>query len=389
MTISILITDLDLNVVGDPLDGWTDIDLTLRYRQPSSGVLTIPAYPEVIAQLGVDEPRRAVIMRDGEIVLSGPIEQPMAPYQRTLPGSDGAGDARPGTLQLAVVDDLAHLAGRLVYPDPTAAADSQTASHYTDSDTAETLMRDLVNLNAGPGALPDRQVPNLALGAVAGVGSTVSVSARFSNLLTELQGLAVAGGDLGFRIRQDAGQLLFEVYQPRDLTATARYSWDLGNLRSVSVERSAPTVTHAIVGGQGEEENRQIVERGDAAAAARWWRMEQWVDSRHEDTMDGLEQSGDEALAEGAERVQISAVTVDTEDLKFGRDVQLGDRATIAYLPGVEVSEVVRQAHIQATPDAGEHVTVLIGSQEATTDPDWVLLARRIHRRLTRLETSP
>ncbi|WP_119728332.1 siphovirus ReqiPepy6 Gp37-like family protein [Thermomonospora amylolytica] len=389
MTITVLVTDMDLKVVGDPLTTWTQLDMTLRFNEPSSGVMTIPADPEVVAQLDAGTGRRIVIIRDGQVVLAGPLERPMAPYQRTLPGDQGGDDPQPGTLQLAFVDDLVHLAGRLVYPNPAQAASAQTASHYTATGVnAEVLMRNLVNLNAGPGALVDRRVPHLALGTLAGVGSNVSIRARFTGLLAELQSAALVGGGLGFRTRQTSDQILFEVYQPRDLTGSARYSWELGNLRSVSVERSAPALTHAIVGGQGEDAARTIVERADPAAAARWWRIEQWVDSRNEDTVAGLQQSGDEALAEGGETTQISAVTVDTEDLRFGHDVQLGDRATIAYLPGVEASDIVRQAQIQATPGAGEHVTVLIGSQEATADPAWVRLARRIQRRLARLETG-
>lgn len=389
MSIDVLITDRDLNVLGDPLDGWTRLDVTLRFNEPSSGTITLPADPDAVRHIAAGT--RIVLIRDGQVLASGPIERPMAPYQRGLPsgeGGEGADDPEPGTLTLAWVDDLAHLSWRLVRPNPSAGVDQQTASHYELTDDAETVIRALVDLNLGPSALEERRVPGLILGDVAGVGSTVSVRSRFGTVLAEAQSMAIAGGGLGFRTRQVGSQIVFEVYQPVDRTRTARYSWDLGNLRSVTVEQAAPAITHAVVGGQGEEENREIIERADEAAAAAWWRIEGWVDSRHEDTTAGLQQSGDEALAEGGETVQIAAVTVDTPDLRFGRDVGLGDRATIAYRPGVDAAEIVRQATIQATPSSGEYVSLLIGSQEATQDPEWVVLARRIRRSLQRLETG-
>lgn len=384
--IQVLVTDRNLNAIGDPLTGWTRIDATLRWREPGSGTITLPARPETMELLAAGH--RLEIIEDGRYLTGGPMERPMAPYQRSIPGDEGGGEAPPGTVEVAWADDLVHLEWRRVYPNPALPVDSQDVSHYEATGSAEQVMRQLVDLNAGPNALPGRQVPALALGDLAGVGTTISVRARYSSLLAELQSAAINGGELGFRLRRAGGQLLFEVYQPRDLTAEARYSWDLGNLRSITVEQASPSLTHAIVGGQGEGSFREIVEVADAVAASRWWRIESWVDSRHEDTYEGLVQSGHEALIEGGESVQVSAVTVDTPDLTFGRDVDLGDRVTIAYLPGVEVSQIVRQAHIQITPTAGTHTTVLIGSQQATTDPAWVQITRRIQRRLTALETG-
>jgi hypothetical protein len=226
------------------------------------------------------------------------------------------------------------------------------------------------------------------MGDGTGAGTNVSVRSRFAPLLDELRSAAVNGGGLGFQIREDDAELVFEVYQPVDRTSTARFSQGLGNLRSVTVEQSAPQITHAIVGGQGELDAREIVERADDTAAARWWRIEGWIDSRNEDTTAGLEQSGDEALTEGAEQVRLAAVTVDTADLAFGVDYGLGDLVTVSPLPGVEVADTVRQAQIIATPGAGESVSVLVGSQEATNDEAWIRAVNRIQRRLGRLETG-
>jgi len=382
--LTVLISDLDLQVVADPLDTWTALEVTLRFNAVGSGTITVPARPEVLAELGPG--RRITVIRDGQVLISGPIESPLAAYQRGV--GDAGENADPGTVTVAFADDLAFLAGRLVYPDPSQAAGAQTTSHYTDTDQASTVMLAMVDVQAGPSALASRQVPHLVTDADPGLGATVSVRSRFAPLLDELRSVAVAGGGLGFRVSQDGTDLVFTVYQPADRTRTARFSWGLGNLRSVTVEQSAPQLTHAIVGGQGELEAREIVERADTDASDRWWRIEQWVDSRNEDTTAGLEQSGDEALAEGAETVRLAAVTIDTTDLAFGADYGLGDLVTVAPLPDVEVAETVRQVTVLATPAAGEHVTVLVGSQDATSDPEWVRLINQIRRRLGRLETG-
>jgi len=86
--------------------------------------------------------------------------------------------------------------------------------------------------------------------------------------------------------------------------------------------------------------------------------------------------------------VRLAAVTVDTPDLAFGTDFDLGDIVTVSPMPGIEIADTVRQAQITATPGAGEHVTVLVGSQEATSDAVWVSRVKRIQRRLSRLETG-
>lgn len=40
--ITILMTDRNLTVVGDPIDGWTEVDITLRFNEPATGTFTAP-----------------------------------------------------------------------------------------------------------------------------------------------------------------------------------------------------------------------------------------------------------------------------------------------------------------------------------------------------------
>lgn len=380
----ILITDQDLNYVGDPISDLQAIDVTKNFNQPDSGSFTVPAYPEYMSSLL--RGNRAMLIREGEIFTAGPMERPGG-YEWGVGGNDASDEPEPGLITVDFTDDSVHPASRLVYPNPALAANLQgTAAYYEATGNAETLMRALVDLNAGPGALLERRTPKLILGAVAGVGTSVVVKSRFEPLGDVLRLLATSGGGLGYDVKQVGNDLVFRVFAPEDKSGVARFSRGLGNLRSVKFDIDAPTGTYAIVGGSGEEDLRTIVIRSNPAEEATWWRSELWVEASSQDEGGGLEQAGDEALAQAGEQVNLVTITIDTEDVKYGREYQIGDLATVEVLPGIEVVDTVRSAHYTYTPDEGESVSVLIGSQEATRDPAWIQLTQQFAARLGRLE---
>ncbi|MEU3289889.1 siphovirus ReqiPepy6 Gp37-like family protein [Streptomyces longwoodensis] len=381
----LLITDRNLVVQGDPLDGWTNLDCTKKFNEPGSGSVDLPARPDVMAQL--QPGNRMVVIRDGAVWQSGPLEIP-SDFTWSVTEAPGWGKVTAN-----FSDDLALVAGYVTWPTPPAAWTEQLANTYRQiiGTNAELIIRTLVNENCGPGARAERRIPRLALDAVAGAGASTTVKTRFEPLLDACRRVAVAGGGIGFRTRLTSTQLLFGCYQPRDLTATARFSIALGNLRAIQAKRSAPTITHALIAGAEPETGttgRSYVQVADSTAAATWWRVERYVDgSADNDTNGELTQDGTEELAGGSAPVELATVTVDTPDLKAGRDFDLGDRVTVALPYGVEVADLVRSIHLQATPGGGEYVTTLIGSPEATTDPQMVKAMRTLGRRLGRLET--
>lgn len=385
MAIQLLVTDGDLVVQGDPLHDWTSLDCTRRFNEPASGSVVLPAYPEVMAQLTAGH--RLVVVRDGDIWMAGPMEIP----QDYGWGVGDDGEPGVGTVTVHCSDDLAVPAGYVTWPSPASAWSAQpdTAPRAIATTNAETIIRTLVNETCGPGALTARRIPNFALAPVAGVGTTTSVTTRFEGLLETCRRVAIDGGRIGFRTRQTDTQILFEVYQPADLTSTARFSQGLGNLRSVQYKQSAPSVTHALVQGSEVEApaDRIFVEVANTAAAGAWWRVEKLVDGPTENDSTGeLTAAGSEELATGSAPVELATVTVDTEDLRAGVDFDLGDRVTVQLPTGVEVADVVRSIHLQATPDSGEYVSTLIGSPESTSDPAMVRLVRELSRRLGRIE---
>lgn len=385
MAVQLLITDENLTVQGDPLDGWTNLDATKKHNEPGSGSVDLPARPDIMAQL--QPGNRLVVIRDRAVWMAGPMEIP-TDYTWSVTEEPG-----PGKVTVTFSDDLATVAGYITWPTPGSAWTAQPANTYRTltNTNAETIIRTLIGENCGPGALAERRIPRLVLGTAAGIGTSATLKTRFEPLLDVCRRIALNGGGIGFRTRQAAGQILFDCFQPRDLTATARFSKGLGNLRSIQFKRSAPTVTHALIGGTEPDigtTGRTYVQVADTSAAATWWRVERYVDGSAQTDTDGeLTQAGTEETAGGAAPVELATVTVDTPDLKAGRDFDLGDRVTVALPFGVEVADLVRSIHLQATPEAGEYVTTLIGSPEATSDPAMAQAVRTLSRRLGRLET--
>jgi len=272
--IALYITDYNLVPIEDEIGDWLTIEATVNFNAPASAMFTAPATPNLMAAATV--PRaRAVVVLDGAYFCGGPIEK-AGPYAKSL---DDDADAPPGSMSVSFTDDLAWLADRLCYPDPTAAATAQGATvFYTANTQAETEMYNLANLNAGPGALSARRVTKLIMASSSGIGTTYKLKTRFEQLTDVLRRVALGGGGLGFRTVMTAGNdIEFQVYQPGDKSAELYFSLDEGNLRSFKLDPSAPVSTVAIVGGDGTGSARTIVERSNSTAVSTWGRREVWV----------------------------------------------------------------------------------------------------------------
>lgn len=382
--ITLLVTDRNLVKVGDPIDGWTALSVTPQFNAAGAGTVTMPATPAVLDQINADG-ARLVVIRDNQYFMGGPIEK-VGPFVWSL--DDNGTSADPGVITVSFTDDFALIAGLITYPDPTVAATAQTGTaQYTASATnAETLLRNLVNLNAGPGALTARQVPKLVLGTVAHVGTNVNVATRFEPLGDVLRSVALAGGNLGFRTIEAGGNIDFTVYDPADLSSQIRFSRGLGNLRSVNYDPAAPTVTVAIVGGDGTGTSRTVREVPDDDAVTKYWRLEQFVNQGSTSDTTVMDQAGEQALSTGGEQAQLTAVAVDTDVQRYGRDYALGDIVTVEIYPGFEVTDIVRAVTLTADPNTGEVVAPLIGTGAAVTTTKQLKLYNALERRVGLLE---
>lgn len=339
----------DLEIEAE-LDDFRKLEAILRFNRFDSWVLDLP----YAAGRGFEPASGVIVRRDDLVLFSGPVTS----IQRTW---GDAGDL----LTIAGVSDDAHLEDRLAVPAPPP---YNAAEYDVRTGPAESVLKGYVDDNLGPGASAGRILAGLSIELDAGAGAEVTGRARFQKLGDLLRELALAGGDLGFRIVQvDAGELRFEVNEPVDRTATAIFSKGLGNLRGFKLTEEVSEANAGIVGGGGEGVARTFLDFADPAQIVRWnRRIETFRDRR--DTVDAAElaQAGVEELASKAEKTGLSISPIDTRRLAFLRDYALGDRVTVD-IDGVQIRDVLREVKIVVDENA-ETVTPTIGTSATRSE---------------------
>ena len=242
-------------------------------------------------------------------------------------------DDAEGSWTIEGVDDSVILAERLAYPDPAEDdVTAQTEAYDVRNDAVETVLKEYVteNLVTGPTA---RRVSDLTVATDLGRGSTVYGSARFDKMQELFYGLAQSGG-VGYTIEQQGASLVFDVYEPVDRSGLIRFDIDNGRLTSADYSYSAPSVTRAIVGGAGEQQERLFFEGTltQSTDAETVWgrRIESFVDSRTTQESDEFTQVATEALIdEGKTRVAMTVTPTDNATMLFGSEWGLGDTITV------------------------------------------------------------
>jgi hypothetical protein len=401
---TILVTDKDLNVLGDPLDGWSSLQVTLRWKEPGSGQIVVPAHSYVREQLVPG--CRIVVLRQvlgqQHVLIAGPMEDKLR--ERADDGDKGG----VGLYTISFADDMAWLAARLAYPNPALLPENQVTDFWTYTGNPEQGMLTLVETQAGPSALAARRVPKLVTAAFSGVagsgtiklGATSDVAPRerlerLTDVLRRMATLGVGSGyhadSLGFRTRQTqvngVDVILFEPVRARDLTGEVHFSFGRGNLKYYSYQDKAPTLTHPIVGGQGEGADRFVKEypTTDPAQLA-WGRWEGYVARPGTTPTAEMQDAATEALAETRQNGRLASNAADTIDCRFGVHYTCGDLVSIELDIGEWVIAPVQTVNLQAWPTAGEVVGTTIGDQSARYDSAWISKMRSIDRRLGDME---
>ncbi|MER5608332.1 hypothetical protein AB0F93_00050 [Micromonospora tulbaghiae] len=400
---TVLVTDPLCQVLGDPLDGWTSMQITKRWKEPGSGQLTIPAYRYIREQL---QPGcRIVVLRrlfgQQHILMSGPVEDILR--ERADDGEKGG----VGVLTVTFVEDLAWLGARLAIPDPTKFLEQQTHDYWTYSGNPELGMLQLVNTQAGPEALLGRRVPRLVVAPFSGITDTGTVKLgptsdvapreRLEKLTDVLRRMATLGNgpgqpedSLGFRTRQVFDQILFEVVRSRDLTGEAHFSFGKGNLKYYSFQQTAPKLTHAAVGGQAAADEgaarlvRQFVTTDPAQTA--WGRFEGYLPRPGTDPLADMQAAADEAFRDGGQTARLAVSAADTVDQRYGIHYDVGDLVSVELDIGEHVIAPVQTVALQVYPTAGEVAGVTIGDQSARYDSKWIKKQREMDRRIGYLE---
>lgn len=325
------VRDRDLKIVGQ-LHQFR-LKLSVVFNGVGSFELTVPAeHPLLPALSGRGA---GVRISFGGRVVSGRV--------RSATVSQDAADPA-GMWVVSGATDEERLQARATLPDPTVEPDAQAVAYYTDSGPFESVAKRLVDLNAGPGALPRRRT--LEVAPDLGRGAVVRVSSRLKVLLEELAALAVTGG-MGFHVVQEGAELVFECYEPVDRSRYVRMQVATGELSSSSWSYQAPSATEVLVLGQGVGENRTVLSVTDPAAeaaAADWdLRWEVVKDQRNTDDPGELAQAGTAILSEqGVEVNSVRLVPVDAAVMQVGRDWWLGDVVTVVSPAGAATARVTQ-----------------------------------------------
>jgi hypothetical protein len=321
----VYVRDSNFNKVAE-IEDYQSLQMITRFNAVGSWALDLPTDCDAAREL--IKPKSGIIVtRNGRTLFSGPATARKRSW-------DNSGDK----LNVSGYDDMVWLKRSIAYPVINGPFTDNAYDVRTGA--AETIMKQYVDANIGTTARQDRKVPGLLIAADTGIGSTVTGRARFDNLLDLLCSLALAGGDLGFRVIQSSTSLSFEVYQPADKTSTVIFSPLLGNLLNFEYTSEDPTANFVIVGGGGEGTARTLMERGDSSSVTEFGRIESFVDRRDTTDTAELNQAIDEELSQKAENTSLSISPIDSDNTAFGSDYSLGDKVSVVLTQPNEVIEI-------------------------------------------------
>lgn len=215
--------------------------------------------------------------------------------------------------------------------------------------TVENIMVLLVDHNMRLPVNTNRKVANLGRAASQSRGQRIKFQTRYKNLLEELTSLSLMSY-LGFGIELNtiSKQLVFKVYQGKDLTALQTtnppkiFSKEYDNVFdfefTYSTENSKNT---AIIAGQGEEENRVVQIVYDINTGLD--RRELFVDARDIKETDNLKDRADEKLSKYQETVEYDC-DIDSSDYKKAWD--LGDLVTLKIKDSLTLEKQVTEVRL-------------------------------------------
>lgn len=315
------------------IDVYETAEVIARANDVSTWNLQLPTDTAAGQMFTTDTFTRLEVVVDDRVWRSGP----MSHLARTV---DLDGDM----LDVSGVDDTVWLLRRLAHPQPGSAAPPYSTTAYDVlTGPATKVLRDLTDRNAGPAATPARRVPGLVVPPDAGSGPTITVSARWQNLLQLMRDTARSAG-----VIFDIVDLTFHAVIPADHGVV--FSAGLETLGAWTMTAPAAAANKVFVAGQGQLAARLIREQQDAASIATWGLAETFEDRRDTAVTAELDQAGAEALAAGVAPVTVVFTPLDTEGQAFGRDWNLGDTVTVKA-GGLTVVDQVREIHVSLEDD--------------------------------------
>jgi hypothetical protein len=311
------------------LRNWTDLTYVERFLEVGAGKVNALSTEENRANT---QPGATVLVKQfGQVVQAGLLE----------PHDSGAFGT--GTLALDWKDTTVYLSDRYAFQAPNRTTAEQGAYEFdTHSGYTSTVISNFVSVNAGAAARDDRRVRGLVVGEDRLLGPQITSQARMVNLLSHIRGLAVAGG-VGFRVRFDDRNHVFEVFSAQDLSDVIVFAASSHSVVSYSNGWNPPTSTVVIAGGKGEGTARVFVEVTSNEAinqAARWGRrIEAFKDSSGAE-VDPLIADARTQLYQSGETLE---ATFKVSQHAPGGMAAVGDLVTLVLRSGETVIRPVRE----------------------------------------------
>ncbi len=231
----------------------------------------------------------------------------------------------------------------------------QDSPQENKTGVGETVMKEYVDENAGPGATAPPRIAagvftDLTIEADAARGSAWQGARSFRNLMETLQGIANAT-NIDFGI-VGTGPATFE-FQARPIWGVDRtviglvpatglngagnapviFSLDYDNMQSPDYSLNRIGEANAIIVlGQGAEANRVVDERASTAVTdSPWNRVESVHNANEESATAGLDAAGDAILEKLQAKESFTFQVMQIPGLLYGRDYFLGDQVTARY----------------------------------------------------------
>jgi hypothetical protein len=240
------------------------------------------------------------------------------------------------------------------------------------TDHPDDMMKAIVREQLGSLAAADRQ--KLAVAPdLSAAGASITKAFAYRNVLTILQELCEVAQEknnvwLGFDVVRTApGAFEFRTYTGQRGQNHGRASGDprlvgkqYGNLSQATFGTyHADERNFVVVGGQGEDLDRQLVYRWNYNRwhASKWNRREYFKDSRDDSTTAALEADGDAALDEFRPRQVLTGKLHDTPGMQYNIHYQFGDVLS-AEAFGYHVDCHVGSVRVRVDQDGGEQLDI-------------------------------
>lgn len=279
-------------------------------------------------------------------------------------------------------------------PNPAQNVGPYTQDYYTETTTASTAMINLVSRNIGPLAPSDWKIPYLTMGPNPGIGSFVTVRARFDTLLILLKELASTplSTGLGFKIVQsDSVQqaLVFKIYQPNDKHLDTKFSTELQTASDYTRRFTRPSANYFhVAGGDNFGLSRTVVEGGDTEdITAQGRRIPAFVDKRGVTNLSELTQELAEQIATAVSRNSVQVVAATVPSLRYKINYDLGDYVT-AIVRGVEYARLIQDVEFRMDSQNGVLIIPNVADPFAGDDDTLVQHLNTLQNRISNIERN-